>query len=469
MRLLIFGTGLYYKNRKQAFINDEIIAFVDNDESKRKKTLDGCPIISPLEINSMEYDYICLMAKGEFVEQMRLQLEQLRVPYERIVDFFEFGMINNGAKLSFYYGKKCTFSGIKKVLLLSHELSYSGAPLVLFYVARILRKRGYSVTVLSLKDGELRMDFINEGVIVGIQEDNRRFDPFLNEWMQQFDLVWGNTVTYYYWISTFNRSGKPFIWWLHESFEAYEWLGAERMPKKVEKNINIYAVGKLALAAARKYIPDANMKSLLYGAPDFCSDVNTIKPRENEGKVIFGIIGTLCPRKAQDIFLDAIELLAKEERKKAEFWIIGNVLNESYFDAIKTRMELIEEIKILGSFNRQEMRQIYSDLDVIVCPSREDPMPVVVTEAMIMSKPSIVSDMTGTVSLIEEKVNGLVCKNEDPLDLAEKMRWVLNNQKCLTEIGKNARLLYEENFSMDIFEKNINIIVNRALNLTQND
>lgn len=468
MRLLIFGTGLYYQKRKDAFSGDEIIAFVDNNSNKYGTFIGDIPVISPDEIYFKEYDYICLMAKGEFVEQMRGQLEELRIPYEKIVDFFEYKLLCEGARLEFYYGRKCTVKSAHKILLLTHELSYSGAPLVLFYMGRILRKRGYSVTVLSLKDGELRRDFVDEGIVVGIQEeDNRRFDPFLYDWMQQFDLVWGNTVTYYYWIGPFSRSTTPFIWWLHESAEAYEWLGKERMPKETASNIHVYAVGSLALNMAQKYIPCVQTESLLYGIPDFKNHLDIATDKKGGSKIVFAMIGTICSRKAQDIFLKAIELLTEEERKKSEFWIIGSILNQEFYNKIRSYIEQISEVKILGPYNRDEIKQIYMKVDVVVCPSREDPMPVVATEAMIVGKPSIVSEMTGTAALITDKENGFIVKTEDSQSLAEKMGWIIEHKEEIGNIGFRARRLYEETFSMEVFESNVCGLIGEILNIRE--
>ena len=45
MKVVIFGTGLYYKNRKQSLEDKvEITAFLDNDLNKTGKVLDGAEI-----------------------------------------------------------------------------------------------------------------------------------------------------------------------------------------------------------------------------------------------------------------------------------------------------------------------------------------------------------------------------------------------------------------------------------------
>lgn len=87
----------------------------------------------------------------------------------------------------------------------------------------------------------------------------------------------------------------------------------------------------------------------------------------------------------------------------------------------------------------------------MVCPSREDSLPIVMTEAMMYSKPCIASDSTGTADYIKDGINGFVCKTEDSEDLCEKMRYFIHHQEKIEIMGKEARKVYEEYFTMDKF------------------
>ena len=55
---------------------------------------------------------------------------------------------------------------IRKVLLITHELTYTGAPLSLLKAAECLCKLGYQVKTVSLKDGELKEEFAKLGKII---------------------------------------------------------------------------------------------------------------------------------------------------------------------------------------------------------------------------------------------------------------------------------------------------------------
>lgn len=62
MKILIFGFGKNYKTAKQhnLFDQDEIIAFVDNDEKKQNQLFENKPVISPSQIPGLEFDKIII-------------------------------------------------------------------------------------------------------------------------------------------------------------------------------------------------------------------------------------------------------------------------------------------------------------------------------------------------------------------------------------------------------------------------
>ncbi len=90
MKIVIFGTGFYYKNRKQSLgENVEITAFLDNDLNKAGKILDGVEIVSPLKIKTLQYDRILLMSKEINHAEMIQQLTDLGVEKDEIINYAE--------------------------------------------------------------------------------------------------------------------------------------------------------------------------------------------------------------------------------------------------------------------------------------------------------------------------------------------------------------------------------------------
>ena len=122
---------------------------------------------------------------------------------------------------------------------------------------------------------------------------------------------------------------------------------------------------------------------------------------------------------------------------------------------IKRDAQSIPEVVFKGTVGRDEIKMILSETDVLICPSREDPMPTVAAEAMRQSTMCLVSDATGTSEYIHHKEDGLVFENENVSQLALDIAWCVENKNALREMGKNARSIYENVFSVEVFERRL--------------
>ena len=92
--------------------------------------------------------------------------------------------------------------------------------------------------------------------------------------------------------------------------------------------------------------------------------------------------------------------------------------------------------------------------------SRDDPMPAVVTESMSLGKPSICSQNTGSADFIEHYDAGYTYGKDDPHKLAKLIvdSHGISDDRY-EELSRNSRRAYEENFSEEVFEKNVTEIM----------
>ena len=157
-----------------------------------------------------------------------------------------------------------------------------------------------------------------------------------------------------------------------------------------------------------------------------------------------------------------MRLLKKEEREKAVFYLVGQDTS-LLAERIKEAAASMPEVVLKGPVSREKIGEILRSADVMVCPSREDPMPTVAAEAMMYELPCILSNAAGTAAYIREGENGFVFSNGDASELAGKIRWCIGNREKLTGLGKRARKIYEERFSMDVFEGNLCRYIKGAL------
>lgn len=119
---------------------------------------------------------------------------------------------------------------------------------------------------------------------------------------------------------------------------------------------------------------------------------------------------------------------------------------------------------VTGTMNRNQINEILNKADVLVCPSREDPMPTVAAEAMMHSVPCLVSSATGTASYLSNEENGFIFKSENVQDLADKLRLCIEKREELHSIGVKARMVYEKHFSIPVFKQSIIEMVKEILN-----
>ena len=153
------------------------------------------------------------------------------------------------------------------------------------------------------------------------------------------------------------------------------------------------------------------------------------------------------PRKGQDIFIKAVKALSQKIRSEAEFLILGK---EAYPDYIKTLQNLakgVSEIQFLpATSNFEDYHKFVDDLDILVCPSREDPCPLVVIDAFMHSVPVIISDHVGQKQLLDNGKNGFVFKSENVPELTSILTKLIQ-EKIPDTLRAASRQIFEQNFS----------------------
>lgn len=173
-----------------------------------------------------------------------------------------------------------------------------------------------------------------------------------------------------------------------------------------------------------------------------------------EYRMRFTTIGYIEWRKGQDILIDALERISPKIPDGSEFLLVGQ---DSSDMAQKLRKRIIEKPWILmtGTVGRKELHRILDATDVLICPSREDPMPTVCAEAMMHRVPCLLSDAVGTAAYISDGVDGMIFKNGDIDELQEKILWCIENRNTIKKMGNKAYKVYETVFSVKAFEKNL--------------
>jgi len=356
----------------------------------------------------------------------------------------------------------------KKVLVLTHELSLTGAPIVLSHAVRILKEDGWYPVIVSPKDGELKKDFLNMGVPVIIYDKLDDSSDWIH-YFSGFDLIIVNTVVPFKQINQLSGLKIPVMWWLHDAKSGYEVYLQHVLPETLGNNIFTYSVSKYADDVVKEYRPNYQTELLLYGLKDESKSVlkncnlqiNGINEIQN--KKLFVNVGTIINRKGQDIMAEAIRLLPEDVRNNSLFLFIGRPIDNDIFVQVKNlEKDFPENVYHIDAIAHDDIFSLYKDATAVICSSRDDPLPTFMAETMMVSGVCICSENTGTAGVIRNGFNGYVYKNNNPVELADCITNVFYNDN-LGAIRSEARSLFEGVFSYDIFRKNLLMAISKCV------
>lgn len=344
----------------------------------------------------------------------------------------------------------------KKLFVLSHELSLTGAPVVLAHAVRILKEANWQIVVVSPIDGPLKEEFLREGIPVLILEDMDKNES----WMRcasDFDLILVNTVVPFRQIEQLCSTRLPVMWWLHDAKSGYEDYLRRVLPETLSENIHIFSVSQYADDAVRQYRPQYQTQLLLYGLKDEAERVNAeAQPiPDTDGRKVFISVGTVIKRKGQDILAQAVHLLPDAVRSQCLFLFIGKCIDRDIFQYIKDLEQAYpESVRQIDAVAHDDIFNLYKQAAAVICSSRDDPLPTFMAETMMVSGVCICSENTGTAAVIQDGVNGYIYRNDDPAELADCIRLVTECSD-LDALRNASRKTFEDVFSMDIFRSNL--------------
>lgn len=160
--------------------------------------------------------------------------------------------------------------------------------------------------------------------------------------------------------------------------------------------------------------------------------------------------GKLEYRKGQDILIRALSSIIRsgDAQRNITLLLAGNSNSrfEKSLRVLSTKLGIDEYVKWTGYIpNISNLLQI---ADLYVQPSRWDPLPRALIEAMAAGVPSIGSDVDGIAELIVHKKTGLLFNNEDAEDLAHKLRKSLFCPKLRKRWSEEAVKLVHKNHTI---------------------
>lgn len=370
------------------------------------------------------------------------------------------------------------------VLLVSHEASQTGAPILVQNVARVLSER-YNVTVLCLGGGDLlsALQDVSVGVVVtgrssGAMSNLSRFlKRFVSESRPDFAVV--NSVESRQVLPILDDLGVTTVSLIHE-FASYT------RPRTAFSEVAVHAddivfsspltLENAADAAGLEITPNVHVfpqGKCVVPARDEAQSIDMVerqrlqahlRPAGHEDAFVVIAAGHVQIRKGTDLFIEvARQALAEAKGRRLRFaWIGGGYDPEHdaaysvYLQDQLKRAGLADEVQMLPPTT--EIDYAYELADLMLLPSRLDPLPNVAIDAMLAGVPVLCFDAgTGIANVLRQGdlAESCVADYLSTTDMACKLQALASSETLYTEISQRTQTYAQAIFDLDAYVRRI--------------
>jgi hypothetical protein len=151
-------------------------------------------------------------------------------------------------------------------------------------------------------------------------------------------------------------------------------------------------------------------------------------------------LGRLHPNKAFDLLVRALGRLPGVHAV-----IAGEGPERAALESLARSEAVADRLHLPGW--RRDTAQLLAGCDLLVCPSRQEPLGNVVLEAWSAGRPVVAAAAAGPRDLIRPGEDGLLVAVEDAGRLADAMRSLLDDRTRAAMLARGGRARYETDFA----------------------
>jgi len=355
----------------------------------------------------------------------------------------------------------------KKCAAFAHSFERNGANNFLLYLVRELRGI-LEFSVYSPKKGPMWDDFQSIGA------EPYLFDPrdqkALAETLSHYDCCLANTIMQAPVILAASQIQLTNVWVIHEAWpkdqiEYYckqvflmEHLDTQVIMEAFRKADKIVFPAKVQENCYEGLFEPPKASVIYNGIP--LTAINAFRATQSRNRtraelgfssndILLLHMGTVCKRKGQLITAKAFSLLKNDPEIQAmqrslKLLMVGaRYIRQheiEYIDAIKKELESsgsIDSVRILDV--QKNVLPFYHAADIVLCPSLNEVLPLVICEAMAFEKPVVATSIDGIPEAITNGEEGFLIPPGDEQALYLALKKLLLEPNLMTTMGKKGR------------------------------
>ncbi len=176
-------------------------------------------------------------------------------------------------------------------------------------------------------------------------------------------------------------------------------------------------------------------------------------------------LSNLIKSKGVFVLLEACYLL-KQKHIPFRCIFIGaeGDISANQFEKMVYQLDLINEVSYQGQKYELEKEKVLYESNIFAFPSNYDCYPLVLLEAMQHSLPITSTNEGGIPDVVLDGVNGFLVPKHNSNVLAEKLEILIKDSELRIKMGLAGKKIYEEKFTLEIFEKRMVEILQDCLN-----
>ena len=180
------------------------------------------------------------------------------------------------------------------------------------------------------------------------------------------------------------------------------------------------------------------------------SNIQPTRSDEGNFKILF--IGSITDRKKPHLIIEALPKLHED---KVELHLVGPTPNHKYLDELREKIisnNLEDRVYIHGTKSRDEVKEFYSESNLMILPSVSEGLARVIFESQVTACPVLVTDAPGMQDIVIDGQTGYVFESNDLKTMIEKIDYIIKNYSEASAVGKNAKDFILSNYSADNFK-----------------
>lgn len=222
----------------------------------------------------------------------------------------------------------------------------------------------------------------------------------------------------------------------------------------VFQNADVILLSRFLYQDIQEFVSGSKIHICPNGIPDIADQ----QSKDNNRIVQILFLSNLIESKGALVLLDACKKLKGEGLSFYCSFVgsEGDITRERFEEEVKQR-KLEEHVSYLGRKLDKEKELIFAQADIFAFPTFycNETFGLVNLEAMQHALPIVSTFEGGIPDVVEDGVTGFLIQQKDTEALSEKLSILIRDKELRERMGKAGRKRYEQNFTLEIFEKRL--------------